>query len=118
MVEAIGPEYSDRLVSAEKVAVRWLETRSEMEMSIYPHIVRIAHEIIAEGFSDQVIQPGVTTTEDVVWWYREEIRELKLVTWFHPSVSIQRANPESFDHLRTFDSRPAENVIMPGDYCM
>ena len=113
--EAIGKKYSDRLVSAEKVAVGWLETRSQKEMTIYPHIVRIAHEIIKEGFSDKVIQPGVTTTDDVVWWYREKIRELKLITWFHPSVSIQRADPESFDHLRTFDSRPAENVILPGD---
>ncbi len=112
---AIGKKYSDRLVSAEKVAVGWLETRSEKEMTLYPQIVRIAHEIIAEGFSDKVIQPGVTTTDDVVWWYREKIRELKLITWFHPSVSIQRADPESFDHLRTFDSRPAENVILPGD---
>ncbi len=113
--QGIGKKYSDRLVSAEKVAVGWLETRSQKEMTIYPHIVRIAHEIIAEGFSDKVIQPGVTTTDDVVWWYREKIRELKLITWFHPSVSIQRADPESFDHLRTFDSRPAKNVILPGD---
>ncbi|WP_428235260.1 M24 family metallopeptidase [Gracilimonas sp.] len=115
MKEAIGKKYTDRLVSAEKLAVRWLETRTEKEMQVYPQIVRIAHQIIAEGFSDAVIQPGITTTEDVVWWYREKIRELKLITWFHPSVSIQRADPESFDHLRTFDSRPGENVIMPGD---
>ncbi len=115
MKEAIGQKYVDRLVSAEKLAVGWLETRSEKEMILYPQIVRIAHQIIAEGFSDAVIQPGITTTDDVVWWYREKIRELKLITWFHPSVSIQRADPESFDHLRTFDSRPAENVIMPGD---
>lgn len=113
--EAIGKTYSNRLVSAEKVAVGWLETRSKKEMTLYPQIVRIAHEIIAEGFSDKVIQPGVTTTDDVVWWYREKIRELKLITWFHPSVSIQRADPESFDHLRTFDSRPDENIILPGD---
>jgi Xaa-Pro aminopeptidase len=115
MKEAIGKKYTDRLVSAEKLAVRWLETRTQKEMQLYPQIVRIAHDIIAEGFSDAVIQPGITTTEDVVWWYREKIRELKLITWFHPSVSIQRADPESFDHLRTFDSRPGENIIMPGD---
>lgn len=113
--DAIGADYSKRLVSAERVAVGWLETRSDKEMAIYPHILRIAHEIIAEGFSEKVIHPGITTTEDVVWWYREKIRELKLSTWFHPSVSIQRADPELFDHLRTFDSRPEQNVIMPGD---
>ncbi|MFN1835166.1 M24 family metallopeptidase [Balneola sp. MJW-20] len=115
MKEAIGENLSSRIVSAEKLAVAWLETRTDREMQIYPNIVRIAHDIIAEGFSEKVIQPGVTTTEDVVWWYREKIRELKLITWFHPSVSIQRADPESFDHLRSFSSRPDNNVIMPGD---
>ncbi|MEZ4847609.1 MAG: hypothetical protein R3B93_03045 [Bacteroidia bacterium] len=35
---------------------------------------RIAHDIIAEGFSEQVIQPGVTTTNDVVWFYRNRIQ--------------------------------------------
>jgi Xaa-Pro aminopeptidase len=115
MESAIGKKYADRIVSAEKLAVGWLETRSAKEMTIYPQIVRIAHKIIEQGFSDEVIQPGVTTTEDVVWWFREKIRELKLITWFHPSVSIQRADPESFDHLRSFSSRPENNVIMPGD---
>ncbi len=115
MKSAIGNKYADRIVSAEKLAVGWLETRSAKEMTIYPQIVRIAHKIIEQGFSDEVIQPGVTTTEDVVWWFREKIRELKLITWFHPSVSIQRADPESFDHLRSFSSRPDNNVIMPGD---
>lgn len=115
MIQALGNENTAKLVSAEMVAVGWLETRSAKEMAIYPQIVRIAHEIIAEGFSSKAIQPGITTTEDVVWWYRERIRDLNLITWFHPSVSIQRADPESFDHLRTFDSRLGNNVIQPGD---
>ena len=115
MKEAIGKKYTNRVVSAEKLAIGWLETRTPAEMAIYPQICKIAHEIIAEGLSDRVIQPGVTTTNDVVWWYREKIRELKLITWFHPTVSIQRADPESFDHLRSFSSRPENNVIQPGD---
>ena len=92
------------VTTAEPLAVAWLETRSKKEMEIYPQIVRIAHEIIAEGFSDRAIQPGVTTTDDLVWWYREKIKELKLDTWFHPSVDIQR--PGTF----------TENVIRPGDF--
>lgn len=115
MQAALPKKYQDRIVSAEKLAISWLETRTELEMTIYPQICRIAHEIIAEAFSDRVIQPGVTTTEDVVWWMREKVRALKLQTWFHPTVDVQRADPESFDHLRTFSKRPEKNVIMPGD---
>jgi len=112
---SLSKKYKERIVSAEKLAVGWIETRTQSEMDIYQQIVKIAHEIIAEGFSDKVIQPGVTSTEDVVWWYRERIKELKLDTWFHPSVSVQRADAEQFEHMRTFDKRPAQNVIQPGD---
>ncbi len=114
-LENIGKKYASRVVSAEKVAVGWLETRSAKERDLYPHIVRIAHGILEEAFSERVIHPGITSTEDVIWWLRERVRDLNLITWFHPSVSIQRADPESFDHLRTFDSRPSDDIIMPGD---
>ena len=112
---SLSKKYQGRIVSAEKLAVGWIETRTQSEMDVYQQIVKIAHEIISEGFSDQVIQPGVTSTEDVVWWYRERIKELKLDTWFHPSVSIQRADAEKFDHMNTFDKRPAQSIIQPGD---
>lgn len=115
LIENLGNDYAKRVVSAEKIAIGWLETRSEAEMAIYPHIVKISHEIIREAFSSKVITPGVTTTEDVVWWMRDKVKELKLETWFHPTIDIQRADPERFDHLRTFSKRPEPGVIMPGD---
>ncbi len=110
---ALPENYHARIVTGERLAVGWLETRTEAEMQIYPMICKIAHQIIAEGFSEKVIHPGVTTTEDVEWWYRERIRDLNLVTWFHPSVSIQRA--EAPDTRGTFSSRPTSDVIMQGD---
>ena len=115
LVEVLSKKYRDRVVSAENIAIGWLETRTESEMIVYQNIVRMAHQIIAEGFSEKVIQPGITTTDDVAWWYRDRIRELGFTTWFHPSVSIQRADPESFDHLRAFSERPNQQIILPGD---
>ena len=109
-------KYRKRIVSGEKLAVGWLETRTRSEMVVYEQICRIAHNIIKEGFSDKVIQPGVTSTDDVVWWFRERIRELKLITWFHPTVDIQRAETGSFDFLTTFSKTERDqNIIMPGD---
>jgi Xaa-Pro aminopeptidase len=110
LVKSLDKKFQSRVVSAEKIAIAWLETRSEREMVIYQQICRIAHDIIREGFSDRVIQPGVTTTDDVSWWYRERIKELKLDTWFHSSVSIQRSEPDAI-----FTKRPQPVVIMPGD---
>ncbi|HEY5749702.1 MAG TPA: M24 family metallopeptidase [Chryseolinea sp.] len=110
LLKSLNKKLHPRVASAERLAVSWLETRSEKEMVVYPQICRIAHEIIEEGFSDRVIQPGVTTTEDVVWWYREKISALKLDTWFHPSVSIQRSEPDAI-----FTKRLQPLVIQPGD---
>ncbi len=115
LIDALPPNFKGRVTGAENVAIGWLETRTRSEMAVYPNIVRIAKQIIAEGFSEKVIQPGVTTTDDVVWWYRDRIRQLGFVTWFHPSVSIQRMDPESFEHLRAFSDRPEDQVILQGD---
>lgn len=115
LMSALSASYAERVVSAEKLAIGWLETRTPREMTLYESITRIAHHIIAEGFSEKVVTPGVTTTDDVVWWYRNRINQLGLDTWFHPTVDAQRAAPENFDHLRTFSKRPEQQVIMPGD---
>lgn len=108
--KSLHKKQSDRIVSGEKLAIGWLETRSEREMALYSQLCSVAHHIIQEGFSEKVVIPGVTTTEDVVWWYREKIKELKLDTWFHPSVSIQRNESDII-----FMKRPQPVVIMPGD---
>lgn len=111
MLRVLPKKLQSNVVSAEKLAVSWLETRTEKEMVIYQQICRIAHDILAKGLSDQVIQPGITTTDDVVWWYREEIKKLKLDTWFQPSVSIQRNEP-----IAIMAKRPQPLVIQPGDF--
>lgn len=90
LVAALPPEHASRLQSAERLAIRWLERRSAEELEVYPQIVAIAHRIIAEAFSREVITPGITTTDDVVWWMRERTRQLGMTNWFQPSISIQR----------------------------
>ena len=113
--DALPERLHSRVVSAENLAVGWLETRTPDEMAVYQQIVRIAHEILAEGLSEVVIQPGITTTNDVSWWYRDRIRELKMTTWFHPSVSIQRAEDAAMDMKAAITARHDDDVIMPGD---
>jgi Xaa-Pro aminopeptidase len=107
--------FKSKVVSAERLAVNWLETRTEREMNYYPQLINITHKIIQEGFSEKVITPGITTTDDVVWWFREKIKGMGLETWFHPSVSVQRNDPQNFEHLRSFSNRPKDDVIQPGD---
>lgn len=107
MRAALPEEHRARIVSGERLAIRWLETRTPGEMAIYPGIMRIAHALIGEAFSRKVITPGVTTAADVQWWYRDRLRGLGLTPWFHPSVAIQRAGTKGM--------LDGETVIMPGD---
>lgn len=115
LMNKLPAPYKYRLVSAETLAVNWLEIRTEREMQIYPQLVNITHKIIEEGFSEKVITPGITTTDDLVWWFRQKIRDLGLETWFHTSVDVQRSDSSSFEHLRSFSNRPKDEVILPGD---
>ncbi|MBV7536711.1 aminopeptidase P family protein [Duganella sp. sic0402] len=105
LLAALPAPFKNRVVSAEPLAIRWLETRSAREMQIYPQLVNATHKIIEEGFSERVITPGITTTQDVVWWFRQKIRDLGYDTWFHPTVEIQRQDTE----------RANPDVITPGD---
>ena len=110
---SLSSEMQNRIVSAENLAIGWLETRSGKEKGVYRQINRIAHQIVAEGLSERVITPGVTTTEDVQWWYRDRIRDLNLTAWFHPSVSVQREEEPEEDG--DFSSSAGETIILPGD---
>jgi len=110
---ALGP-LTERLVERRGLAVGWLETRTASEIVTYSHIVRIAHSIIAEVFSEKWITPGVTTTGDLRWRLRQIVTDRGLDTWFHPSVFVQRAEQATFDIARMgIDSG---EVILPGDF--
>jgi Xaa-Pro aminopeptidase len=106
-MSALPPAFHERVTSGEGLAIRWLETRTPAEMDLYPTVVRIAHSIIGEAFSRKVITPGVTTAEQVQWWYRDRLLALGLDPWFHPSVAIQRQGREGMIE--------GDEVIQPGD---
>ena len=110
---ALSDRYRARIVSGERLAIGWLETRTPAEMELYPSLCRIAHEIIAAGFTDAVVEPGRTTTADLEWWYREAIRSRGLATWFHPTVSLQRM--QAGEHGGSFATKPGEQQIVRGD---
>lgn len=106
-MSALPPALHERVTSGEGLAIRWLETRTPAEMELYPTVVRIAHAVIGEAFSRKVITPGVTTAEQVQWWYRDRLIQLGLTPWFHPSVAIQRQGREGMIE--------GDEVIRPGD---
>ncbi len=114
-MQALPDGLKDRVVSAENLAIVWIETRTAKEIELYTTLVQITRDIIKEAFSNKVITPGITTTEDVVWWFRQKVTDLGLETWFHPTVNIQRKEEKLKDHIEAFSAGYGDQIIQPGD---
>ncbi|NBB93198.1 MAG: M24 family metallopeptidase [Gammaproteobacteria bacterium] len=112
LMAALPESLHERVVSAEALVVRWLETRSESELDVYPHIVALARGVIAEAFSGRVITPGVTRTEDVAWFIRERFESMGLDPWFMPYVNIQRPGMDCGEETPFCGEA---GIIEPGD---
>jgi hypothetical protein len=105
--KALGPEYVKRVVRADRLALDYIAIRIPEMLPVYRVLMRNAHAIIAEAFSNRVITAGKTTTQDVVWWMRQKVLELGLGIWFQPSVNIQRKGTDL--------SNSPDPVIQRGD---
>lgn len=92
--EALGTEYLNRVKRVPALATDYISVRVPEMMPRYRQIEETVHAIISQAFSNAVITPGVTTTEDVVWWLRQTVNDMGMGSWFQPSVSIQRNGEE------------------------
>lgn len=106
LLTALGDTYAARVKREPRLAMNYISLRLPEMMPQYRKIQETVHAIISEAFSNAVITPGVTTTQDVVWWMRQRIRDLGYTTWFQTSVDVQRAGP-----IPEGD----DTVIEPGD---
>jgi hypothetical protein len=87
--EALGP-WTAKVVRAENLPLEYLEMRIPEMLPTYRQMMGSVHGLIARAFSSEVITPGKTTTDDVVWWLRQRVNDMGLGEWFPPSVSVQR----------------------------
>jgi Xaa-Pro aminopeptidase len=108
--DTLGPDYMRRVVRAENLALEYIEIRLPEMRPVYRQMMEIAHSLIGRAFSNEVITPGRTTNQDVVWWLRQQVADRALGTWFHPSVTVQK--PEKQEKPAADD---AAVVIHRGD---
>ena len=110
----LGKELASRIVSSRVLTNRWLGTQTDTQRSVYRYVTRVMHEVIAEAFSNKVIVPDVTTTDDLNWWMRQRYADLGIEIISHPMITIQRnlAEREKYDdddeYFRVFDDHFAE----------
>jgi len=110
--EAIGPDNRKKLVRAEGLALDFVALRAPDMAPVYQGLMESVHSIIARAFSNEVIQPGKTTDQDVVWWLRQENQRQGFGTWFQPGLRVQRQNGQS---LQLIQQEEAPIVIERGD---
>ena len=122
MINALGKKYASRSIDSWTLDVRWLETVGPERISVYRHVQRIANEVIAGAFSNKVVIPDITTTEDLNWWVLHKYLELDLDMENYPTINVQRNDenmakyddpPEYFRNGRT--NNGVSVVIRRGD---
>jgi Xaa-Pro aminopeptidase len=107
----LGPEYLKRIVRAENLALEYVEVRLPEMLPVYRQMMETVHWLIARAFSNEVVTPGKTTNQDVVWWLRQQVNNTGLGTWFQPSVRVQKPTRTGVNLL----AEDAPVVIERGD---
>lgn len=107
MQAALPERYRQRIVRRERLALDYISERLPEMLPVYSEMMKIAHGIISTAFSNEVITPGITRTQDVAWWMRQRLNDMGLDTWFQTSVSVQRQGVQMGDS--------ANPVILHGD---
>ena len=108
MSAALGREWTSKFRRAEELPLEFIASRLPEEEVFYKELTELVHSLIGRMFSSENITPGITRTQDLVWWWRQQVTTLGLATWFQPSVAIQRAGA-------TAESLGDNPVIQAGD---
>ncbi len=100
----LGPDLLRRVVRAENLALEYQELRIPEMLPTYRQMMETVHWLIGRAFSNEVITPGKTTNQDVVWWLRQRVNDAGLGTWFQPSVRVQKPGKAGVSMLSEDDA--------------
>ena len=106
--EALGPDLSSRLVSAEDVVIEWLSVKLPREVEIMRRAAAITEELELEAYA--MIEPGVTTDADVARFLKGRMAELGVTDGWAPDQ-----NPNVNSGPDRGHSHSTEKVIEHGD---
>jgi Xaa-Pro aminopeptidase len=109
LVERLPAGYAERLVSAEPLVTAFMATLTPSDIATFEHVVEVAKGIIARCYSREAIEPGLTTTNDLEWFYWQTCADLGLEVSFRPYFTLHRSPASCTGH------DPSDGVIRPGD---
>jgi hypothetical protein len=108
MSMALGTEWTSKFKRAEELPLEFIAARVPEEEVFYRRLQNLVWQLIGRMYSSEVIKPGVTKTSDLVWWWRQQVNDLGLGTWFQPSIDVQRKGA-------TAEQLGEDPVIQKGD---
>ena len=108
MSDALGDPWTKRFRPSEGLALEMISSRLPEEAAYYRKHQELVWSLISRMFSNEVITPGKTKTSELVWWWRQQVADLGIGTWFQPSITIQRKGTTS-------EKLGADPVIIAGD---
>ncbi len=117
LVEALGPEASDRIVSARDLIEAYFDTRLPEELEYYRALVQATDVLAQTVLSNEVIVPGRTTAADVKWWFEQRVADLGVgaVPWFEIHTAVQRFDPDTGQAIPYVHPAPDDLVYQRGD---
>ena len=110
LVEKLPEKYVDRLASAEPLATRWAATLTDEEVELYAYVAHIGHRLIAETYSRKAIIPGLTTADDLHWYFWQRCSDLGLNVNSRPGYRLVRSDAMKAKYGAD------DQVIRPGDF--
>ncbi len=119
LVKILGPKYSKRIVSAEKVITSYRARRVLREVSAWTEVLEVQRQIMERSLSREVITPGVTTIGDVANWVKNEFFKRNLVGYrlrgSGPRVLFSKSKPTRKPDVRYWINH-SSYVLQPGDF--
>ena len=94
-MESLDEKWLNRMISDDELVLKFMELRTPTELAVMPEVMAVAHEIMESMYTTDVVKPGVTTTDDLVWYMKQEVNNRGLVYWFEPTMDLQRINGTS-----------------------
>ena len=109
LVETLGPVYAGRLTSADELITDFRVRRVELEIAAFSTAGEMTRRTLEAALSNNVIVPGVTSTNDVGWWVQERLLEMGV----RPSFGI---SPPGVSRTAEGGRRSDDEAIQRGDF--
>ncbi|THH11554.1 hypothetical protein EW145_g584 [Phellinidium pouzarii] len=110
----LGPHWTRRFVNVPMLAVEFVSRRVPGQILYFRPMQETVWAMLEEAFSERVVVPGVTTTDELQWWFREKMQEQNVSTWNQPRVKVLDA--ESFPGWAGSDSIINEGDVFHVDF--